>query len=641
MARRTDSGRPDSNAQPGAGDSTGSAGNVANPSRRSFLRGAGIAAASTAAAGAAVGVGAAAVNGAPETSDRRSAVNRPSSSAAPTLPPRPGGPGFDHLVVVMFENRSFDNIFGYLYDDQTLPEGQKFDGLHGGDHANAAPDGTLVPAHPYTGSTDQIMSSPQPDPGEEYPHVNTQLFGTVAPESNRALKAQRMTKPFNAPADTSRPTMSGFVNDYVNNYLSDHQGELPSPDQYGVVMGSFTPDMLPVFSTLAREFAVYDNWHCAVPSQTFCNRSFFHASTSHGFVTNHGDGGYGKWLREENAAPTIFNRLGEAGLTWRVYYDRRQVVSMTGLIHGRALEPFWKSNFRTMEQFYRDVETGDLPDYAFIEPRMVYDHNDMHPPVGPFTETDYDGRVVTGGAISDVRAGERLLHQVYTAVRASASERGSNALNTLLLATFDEHGGTYDHVPPPAATPPDGGTDGRTSGGSSNAGSGSSGDDGSAGRRERERRRPNEMDFTFDRLGVRVPAIAISAYTKKGSVINELMHHGSVISTLAGAHGLEPLTARDAGAPTLQNAVMLEEPRQVTDWPQTHPQYVPANPEADLPDDSPFPFGQEERPLSAPGVGLVGMLTARFAPGEKIPETYAEARATLDRHGRGLFGTTD
>lgn len=608
MVRRRDSGPQDGERREHDGEPS------AGPSRRTFLRGAGIAAASTAAAGAAAGVGAAAIAGSPATSDRRSSVNRPSPTAAPapTAPPRPGGPGFDHLVVVMFENRSFDNIFGYLYDDQTLPAGQKFDGLAGGDRANVAPDGTRVPAHPYTGSTDQIMSSPQPDPGEEYPHVNTQLFGTVAPAGNRSLKAERMSQPFNAPADPSRPTMSGFVSDYVNNYLSDHQGELPASDQYGVVMGSFTPDMLPVFSTLAREFAVYDNWHCAVPSQTFCNRSFFHASTSHGFVTNHGDGGYGKWLREENAAPTIFNRLGEAGLSWRVYYDRRQVVSMTGLIHGRALEPFWRSNFRTMEQFYRDVETGDLPDYAFIEPRMVYDHNDMHPPVGPFTETDYDGRVVTGGAISDVRAGERLLHQVYSAVRASASATGSNALNTLLLATFDEHGGTYDHVPPPAATPP-----------------------------EDPRNRHTEMDFAFDRLGVRVPAIAISAYTKKGSVINELMHHGSVISTLASAHGLAPLTARDVGAPTVQNAVMLDDPRPVTDWPQTHPQYVPANPEAELPDDSPFPFGQEERPLSAPGVGLVGMLTARFAPGEKIPETYAEARATLEKHGRGLFGTTD
>src|SRR5690349_6975685 len=77
-------------------------------------------------------------------------------------------PGFAHLVVVMGENRSFDNMLGYLYDPSTVPEGETFEGLAFGDHANTAPDGTRVPAHPYTGTTDEIMRSPDPDPGEPY-----------------------------------------------------------------------------------------------------------------------------------------------------------------------------------------------------------------------------------------------------------------------------------------------------------------------------------------------------------------------------------------------------------------------------------------------------------------------------------------
>src|SRR5690606_10168090 len=106
----------------------------------------------------------------------------------------------------------------------------------------------------------------------------------------------------------------------------------PTPDEAGVIMGSFAPEMLPTLSTLAREFAVFDSWFCAVPSQTFCNRSFFHASTSHGFVTNKHGGGYNKWINAP-AAKTIFNSLDEAGLSWKIYFDELQMVSFTGVLH--------------------------------------------------------------------------------------------------------------------------------------------------------------------------------------------------------------------------------------------------------------------------------------------------------------------
>jgi phospholipase C len=564
------------------------------PTRRSFLRAAGFGAAGVAAtAAAAFGL---------SRGDGDAAAPAPQPTG--TVPPRADGPGFDHLVVVMFENRSFDNILGYLYADGGLPAGTRFEGLGTG-HSNRLESGEEVATHVYTGATDTIFSSPQPDPGEEYQHVNTQLFGTIDPKSNRGRKAAAMTAPFNAPKNTDDPTMVGFLQDYYDNFLGDHGGRKPTAEEYGVVMGSFDPTMLPVFSTLAKNFAVFDSWHCAVPSQTFCNRSFFHASTSHGYVTNSGNGGYRKWFDAENAAPTIFNRLSDAGLSWAVYYDRRQVVSMTGFIHAPSLEQYFGSNFRTMEQFAEDTAAGTLPDYSFIEPRMIYDHNDMHPPVGVFTETDVDGSVIAGGAVSDVRAGEALLSSVYTAVRNSAAPGGSNAMNTMLLVTFDEHGGTYDHVPPPAGTPP-------------------------------EERSDTEMGFAFDRLGVRVPAIAVSAYTAKGQVVNDPMHHGAVIATLTKKFGLDPLTARDADAPTIDNAITLESPRDPSGWPQTTPQYVPPNPEGG----SDVPAGQEDRPLSPPGVGLVGMLIAKYGqPGDEVPTSYREAYELLMKRGTGIFGS--
>ena len=575
----TDDGDRDAERDPGA-------------SRRAFLRAAGFGAAGIAAtAAAAFAVSQAAPGPAPAPSG--------------TVPPRPGGPGFDHLVVVMFENRSFDNIFGYLYAEGELPAGTRFEGLRA-EHGNSLATGETVPVHPYSGSTDTIFSSPQPDPGEEYQHVNTQLFGTVDPESNRGKKAAEMDAPFNAPKNASDPTMVGFLQDYVDNFLGDHRGRAPKPAEYDVIMGAFDPTMLPVFSTLAKNFAVFDAWHCAVPSQTFCNRSFFHASTSHGYVTNSGDGGYHKWFDAKNDAPTIFNRLSDAGLDWAVYYDERQVVSMTGFIHAPSLEKYFGTNFRTMQQFHDDVAAGTLPAYSFVEPRMIYDHNDMHPPVGVMTETDVDGTVIAGGAVSDVRAGEALLSSVYTSIRESAAPTGSNAMNTMLVVTFDEHGGTYDHVPPPAATPP-------------------------------ETRAKTEMGFGFDRLGVRVPAIAISAYTAKGQIVNDPMHHGSVIATLSEKFDLEPLTARDTGAPTLANAITLRTPRDPSLWPQTVAQYVPANPEGG----THVPDGQEDRPLSPPGVGLVGMLIAKYGqPGDTVPTSYKEAYDLLMKRGKGIFGST-
>lgn len=566
----------------------------AAPSRRGFLKSAGIAAAGAVVGGAA-GAGAVglATQRAPETAGR-----------FPALPSR-SKPGFDHLVVVMYENRSFDNLLGYLYDADTLPPGQRFNGLNFGDYANPDPSGNLIPAHPYVGSTDEIMSQPFPDPGEVFPHVNTQLFDRIDPPGNAGLPVREMKHPFNTPPAGTKPNMRGFVRDYIEAIKLEKGIAQPAPADYRRIMGNFTPAMLPVLSALARSFAVYDDWHCAVPSQTFCNRSFFHASTSHGFVANRGEAGYLKWFDPANASDTIFNRLNEAGIRWRVYYDDLQLISLTGFIHAPALEQFWKTNFRPMADFYRDAERGDLPAYSFIEPRMLYDHNDMHPPGGAVQETDFDKAVITGGGISDVRAGEALLHAIYSAVRSSANPNGSNALNTMLLVTFDEHGGTYDHVPPGAAVPPGDGA-------------------------------PGEMGFGFDRLGLRVPTIAISAYTARGTVINDPMHHSSVISTLTRKYRLEPLTDRDRDAPTLDNAINLRHPRQPETWPDTYPQYVPPNPESD----GPVPGGADDRPLSPPGVGLVGMLVARYgAPGEPEPRTYREAYEVVNRAGAGLFGS--
>lgn len=567
------------------------------PSRRGILKTGGILAAGLAVGG----IGGAAAVGLARSAEQAGAVYIPEEFAVPR--PRKH-PGFDHLVVVMGENRSFDNMLGYAYTPDNPPPGKKFEGLAFGTYSNTATDGTVVPAHPYRGPTDHIMSQPNPDPGEEYPHVNTQLFGKVD-EANRAKDVGDMVPPFNAPRPGAKAHMGGFVLDYESEF-AHLKRRAPSVAERDQIMGSFSPEMLPVVTTLAREFGVFDHWYCAVPSQTFCNRSFFHANTSHGFVTNRHGGGYDKWLSAA-PTPTVFNRLEEAGLSWRIYFDKLQLISFTGVLHAPVLEQFWKTErFASMEQFHEDVANGTLPEYAFIEPRMIFNHNDFHPPVGLPREGDVGSTEIWSGGVSDARAGEALIHEIYSAVRGGMSRTGSNYLNTALLITFDEHGGTYDHVTPPTATPPD------DSGG-------------------------GEMGFTFDRLGCRVPSILVSAHVERGSVFQHEMHHGSLAATLSERFGLHPLTRRDDTAPTLADAFNRKIPRHVSDWPQTSPAYVPPNPEAgDHPADK-----HPDRPLSPPANGLIGLIIAKYGTAEEKahpPQTFGEAYKILLKYGEGLFG---
>ncbi|MFD8102568.1 alkaline phosphatase family protein, partial [Nocardia fluminea] len=193
--------------------------------------------------------------------------------------------GLDHTVVLMFENRSFDNLLGHLYEPGEVVS---FEGVIGKDLRNPIPEWAEHGADrgfvPYTVATD--MDTPNPDPGEEYPHVNTQLFGIVDPPSNRGVLSEQMIAPYNLPASPGQvPTMNGFVTDYISAFTAE-MGRQPTYDEYRQIMTGYTPQQLPVLSALARGFATFDHWFAEVPSQTFTNRSFFHAASASGLVVN-------------------------------------------------------------------------------------------------------------------------------------------------------------------------------------------------------------------------------------------------------------------------------------------------------------------------------------------------------------------
>jgi len=439
----------------------------------------------------------------------------------------------------MFENRSFDNLLGRLYEPGEVAS---FAGVTGLGLSNPVPEwaadaapGTAPKLVPY--GTAAGMNVPSPDSGEEYQHVNTQLFGLIDPPSNRGMVAEHMVAPYNAPADPGqRPTMDGFVTDYISAFTAE-MGRPPVFEEYAQIMTGYAPAQVPVTSALARGFATFDHWFCEVPSQTFPNRSFFHAGTSSGFVVNMSPADS---FPVHNTAETIFERLEAHGLTWRVYCDPPSHISLTGIIHAPRLLDRFETNFFTTDRFLADAASGQLPAYSFIEPNLLYGHNDMHPAFDAlFPGVDLDPP-------SSLLGGEALLAKIYDAVRSASSPDGSNAYNTLLMITFDEHGGTYDHIPPPPTVPPDPAAPAQ------------------------------QMGFTFERSGLRVPAIAVSAWIPERTVVSEEYRHTSVIRTLREQWQLgAPLTGRDGAARDLAPVLSLDNPRDPEDWPEVTPQPVP------------------------------------------------------------------
>lgn len=415
----------------------------------------------------------------------------------------------NHVVVLMMENRSFDNLLGWLYDPanaapfNVVP--QDFEGLNRGKFSNKMPDGTIIPA----GKTNDPRS-PQPNPGEPFQDVYSQVYDVPLVD----LK--------NVPSDPPHaPNMQGFIRNYAD--------QKDRPSDPGKIMLSLTPETIPVLSSLAHHYAVFDHWFSSIPTQTFCNRSFAHAGTSSGYVNNAGGG-----LVISNETPTIFDLLESAGKSWTIFCGAWLLESFTLLIQ----KPLWKygltKHFAHLKDFLAAAGQKDgLPSYSFIEP-IYFDslvwgaHNDMHP----------ESNLWEFFGPSNLHKGETLLWNIYDAIR-----NGPNWEDTLLLIVFDEHGGCYDHVPPPSSKdcavaispddkviPPD---------------------------------QPGGSGFKFDRLGPRVPAIAISAYTAPQTRIHDVHEHTSILSTVINCFNLpkQQLGKRQAIASDIRAALNLQQPR--------------------------------------------------------------------------------
>jgi len=443
----------------------------------------------------------------------------------------------DHIVVVMFENRSLDNVLGHLYGPE---DGKTFEGVIGKGLSNPIPEwaehGADRKVVPYTVATD--MDTPNPDSGEEYPHTNTQLYNILS-EDNRFKLGEDIKAPWNAPKPGQTPTMDGYVTDYISTFTAE-MGRQPTYEEYSQIMTGYTPEQIPVLNGLARAFGVFDHWFCEVPSQTFMNRSFWTAATSSGLTVN---SPATKWLTN-NDAETIFNRLDQHGKSWKIYVAEPMQFSATAIIHYQRMKHRLATNVVPFAQFEADAASGELPDFSFIEPSLIVGHNDYHP--GVRRALGHGVEVHGIDSPSSILGGEEFLSRIYDAYRGMQSSTGANVWNTTLLIGWDEPGGTYDHVPPPSVPPPDPAAP------------------------------AGECDFTFDRSGYRVPAVIISPWVAESDVFNEEHRHTSLIATLREQWDLgDPFTGRDAAARSFSHAFTLDTPRDPAEWPVPEARPVP------------------------------------------------------------------
>ncbi|GGX73333.1 alkaline phosphatase family protein [Streptomyces hiroshimensis] len=413
----------------------------------------------------------------------------------------------DRVFVLMLENRSFDHMYAFSGITGVGSDGRPASlDVAGPADTNADP-ATGLPIS-VSSPADFALKNVDKDPPHEFDDALAVLCGVSA-------------GPYDPVAGYPPIDNSGFIQNYV-----DSGGA-----SAGRVMSCFSPEQLPVLNTLAREFALCDAWFSSLPGPTWPNRFFAMAASSGGLddspsdvdvVTSTTVDGY----RFQNG--TVFDRLDEHCITWNIVEGDEFPVSFA--LSGMNLNAL-QGRFQDFDDFIDAVGSADYrPRFVFIEPQYGESTFDIGGP-GDFTCGN------SMHPLDDVTRGERLIKKTYEAIRNSPHWDRS-----MLIITFDEHGGFYDHVPPPAATPPgDVAVDDY-----------------------------NHHGFAFDQLGVRVPALVISPHVHRGVIDHTTYDHTSVLATAERLFGMRALTQRDNAAADLLHLLSLDAPRG--DTPTTLPE---------------------------------------------------------------------
>lgn len=375
-------------------------------------------------------------------------------------------PLIKHIIVLMMENRSFDHMLGFL------------------DHQNSA----FIKLSGHESCSGICVS-------------NDARYEIASPDhSHSGVMKQLLGENLNKPYQVMN---TGFVQSYDERY----------PGNGHEIMRCFAPQMVPVLSTLAQEFAVCCRWFASVPGETWPNREFAHSATSRGRANINR-------YRYHSTRKTIFEQLDESQeeRSWRIYHD--------DIPHSWCYTNLWntpqkRARFQPMRKLRHAIMNDKLPNYAFVEPDfgIVGSGNSQHP-------GQADSR-------AEFLAGERLIARIYNWLR----EKYDVFKKTIFVITYDEHGGFYDREAPPRTVNPDPGQ--------------------------------RHGSFDFDLLGPRVPAVIVSPWIPHRTVDNTIYDHSSIVKTVRDvfAPSLPALTRRDEQANSFHGLLTLPTARTLPELP--------------------------------------------------------------------------
>jgi phospholipase C len=411
----------------------------------------------------------------------------------------------DHVVLVMLENRSFDHMLGFLY-----PKSDNFDGLDGTE-SNTEAQGNKATVFKITPDMQNAYYFPLANPTEGYEATNDQLFSSQTPPTS------------------GKAANDGFVTSFAKEL--QHPKHSLDPKLAGAmpasIMGMYAAETLPVLSGLAKGFAMCDGWFASVPTQTVPNRAFAVAGTSLGLTVNPA------YRIPAFNTPSVFGKLADKKQTWKIYGYSGDPLTSHDFPDTVQPGPYGEVvSVSGFARFQSDAANGKLAAFSYIEPEWATYPRATGTPAGAQAKDEHNFHIENDQhPVSNLAVGEKLLYDVYQALR-----NGPAWEKTLLIITYDEHGGNYDHVhPPTGATAPDGVIG------------------------------PSGFDFT--RFGVRVPAVFVSPLIPEGTILHAPndgrppFDHTSIIATLRARFDLGPLGNRDAKAPHLGSILTLGTPR--------------------------------------------------------------------------------
>ena len=443
----------------------------------------------------------------------------------------------NHIIIVMMENHSFDNYLGVLpYVPGTPYHNAKGHGVTRGCDAtdHTCVDGLSCRTPRLGGALKCRNSNKSNGPGRVRVFHETKYC--TGPDLDHSWDGTHREVNFKHPNSTLKaPRNNGFV---LQNALPEFANQAVDHD----TMGYYTDVDLPFYYSLAETFAISDRYFASVLGQTFPNRAYFAAATSFGHLTTSeilggiiAGGGY------KPINGTIYDLMNQQNVSWTDYYS--------DLAYSGIFQP-GSSHQQPIGLFAGSAAAGTLPSVSFIDPSALHSQTingivfetDEHPP-------------------NDIRAGQYFVSTVINALRSSPSWNDS-----ILILTYDEHGGFYDHAAQPPAPLPDNIPPGQCADNSNPPASTMLGGGVSCNHSKNIDAPALCPDFlpapapypadcaTFNQYGVRLPFIVVSPFAKPQYVSHTVGDHTSLLALIEKRFlGGVSMTARDAAADTLED----------------------------------------------------------------------------------------